>query len=214
MTQGDEKIRVRITAGRGPAECALAARKLLERLSKAAARRGVKVEILETAPGRKPETYESVLLSLSGKKATAFIRPWIGTIRWICDSPYRPHHRRKNWYVGVDLATPRTTETIEVHPGDIEWKAVKSSGPGGQHVNTTDSAVQATHRPSGIKVTASEGRSQHANRKRAVEKIRAALSAQAEQEKAKAARRQWQANKGLERGNPVKTFTGKGFRER
>lgn len=205
---------LQITSGQGPEECALAVRKVFETLSKAAARRGLAAEMLDSVPGRSSGTYRSLLLKLSGARAHSFARPWIGTIQWLCESPYRPGHERRSWFVGVSVVSAAAADHIELDTRDIDWKAVRASGPGGQHVNTTDSAVQAIHRPTGIRVTAAEERSQHANKKRALEKIRAVLSARLQDEKDKQAQKQWKMHLELERGSPVKVFAGKEFRER
>ena len=140
--------------------------------------------------------------------------PWIGTVQWICESPYRPCYKRKNWFIGINTLSSSSEENTSVRPEHIVWKTVKASGPGGQHVNTTDSAVQATHRLSGIRVTSSEGRSQYANKKRAIEKINAILWSRAEEKQRKEAQKRWKTHSELERGNPVKIFVGKEFKQR
>lgn len=213
MRQNQKAILLQITSGQGPNECALAVRKVFDRLLKKAERHGVAVEILDSVPARKINTYDSMLLSLSGNKADDFIKPWLGTIQWICESPYRPRYKRKNWFVGIHLLPYTEAGNADVSPEDVTWKAVKSSGPGGQHVNTTDSTVQATHNPSGIKVTCSEGRSQHANKKRALAKISVILLSRMGEKQKKQAHTKWKAHQELERGNPVKVFVGKEFRE-
>lgn len=212
--KNNQELLLQITSGQGPEEYALAVRKVFEAMSKEAARRGLTAEMLDSVPGRASGTYRSLLLRLSGRKAREFAGPWIGTIQWLCESPYRPGHERRSWFVGVSVHSAASAERLDVDPGDIAWKAVRASGPGGQHVNTTDSAVQAIHRPTGIRVTAAEERSQHANKKRALEKIRSVLSARIKDEKDKQAQKQWKMHLKLERGSPVKVFAGKEFRER
>ena len=214
MTQNKKIVLVQITSGQGPNECALAVCKVFERLSKQAKRYGITTEILSSVPARKVGIYDSMLLSMSGRKVNDFIKSWLGTIQWICESPYRPRYKRKNWFVGVHLLPVISVVNLDVKAEDMTWKAVKASGPGGQHVNKTDSAVQAMHHPSGIQVTCSEGRSQHANKKRAFEKISALLLSRMKDKKKKQVHKQWKTHKELERGNPVKVFVGKEFRER
>ncbi|MGV8294926.1 peptide chain release factor-like protein, partial [Pseudomonas aeruginosa] len=78
----------------------------------------------------------------------------------ICPSPYRARHERKNWLLGeVRFAT--TPASME---GEIRFETLRSSGPGGQHVNTPASAVSATHLASGISVRLPSPRRQHANK--------------------------------------------------
>ena len=89
---------------------------------------------------------------------------------------------------------------------------MRASGPGGQHVNKTDSAVQATHKPTGLQVSASDERSQHANKKRALEKLEAILISRQQESARKQKQQHWQKHGELERGNPVKVFVGKEFK--
>ncbi|MBF3202878.1 peptide chain release factor H, partial [Pseudomonas aeruginosa] len=88
------------------------------------------------------------LLGLRGTAAEALAARWCGVIQWIGPSPYRARNARKNWLIGAErLAAPPAS--LE---GEIRFETLRSSGPGGQHVNTTDSAVRATHLASGISV--------------------------------------------------------------
>ncbi|MGS9174655.1 peptide chain release factor-like protein, partial [Salmonella enterica subsp. enterica serovar Infantis] len=65
---------------------------------------------------------------------------WCGTLLWIGPSPYRPHHGRKNWYVGIG----RVSADEHIQSDEIRFETLRSSGPGGQHVNKTAAAVRAT----------------------------------------------------------------------
>jgi peptide chain release factor len=94
---------------------------------------------------------------------------------------------------------------------DIDYQAMRASGPGGQHVNKTDSAVRATHRPSGLVATAREQRSQHANRKLAQLKLAMMIEDRHRQSRNDARRSQWSLHQQLERGRPVRTYAGAGF---
>lgn len=205
-------VYLQFTSGQGPQECALAVVKLLEHMKREAAKQAVLLEMVEALEGSASGTYTSVLIQLTGKGADAFSASYVGTTQWICESPYRPKHKRKNWFVGVRQVSLTNTEVQEVTQADIRWKTIKASGPGGQHVNTTDSAVQAHHIPSGVRVTSREGRSQHENKKRAVEKIKAVLSMRQEEAQTQSNQQRWQNNNDLERGNPVKVFVGKTFK--
>ncbi len=213
MNKPCEKTWVHVTSGQGPDECALAVHELVLRIVQEAAKAGVVADILDSVDGRKQGTYSSALLCLSGNGAKAFTKPWVGTIQWICQSPYRPHHKRKNWFIGANILEPLADEKIELKDGDITWKTARTSGPGGQHVNTTDSAVQATHHPSGVQVTASAMRSQHANKQLALEKLFAILLSRKRERAAKQAQEKWKKHYELERGNPVKIFVGMAFKE-
>jgi peptide chain release factor len=113
----------------------------------------------------------SILLRIEGEAASAFAAKRIGSNQWIGTSPFRPRHKRRNWFVGVALA-PEPDAIIDLKNEDIDYQAMRASGPGGQHVNKTDTAVRATHRPTGLVATAQEQRSQqHANRRLARMKL-------------------------------------------
>ena len=88
---------------------------------------------------------------------------------------------------------------------------MRASGPGGQHVNKTDSAVRATHLPTGLITTAQDQRSQHANRKLARIKLALMLIERRDDGARNARKEEWDRNRRLERGNPVKTYLGPGF---
>lgn len=203
---------IQISAGQGPAECALAVRKFHDYLLKLAQKEGVAFEVLQVTPGPRPETLVSALIRFVGERAEALVEPYVGQILWVCQSPYRPYHRRKNWFIKVALLPPLEHENVALVEADLDWKTVRASGPGGQHVNKTETAVQVTHRPSGVQVTASESRSQHQNRKLAKEKLRACLYVKAEESRAQNRQQVWRGHHALERGNPVKRFKGRGFR--
>jgi peptide chain release factor len=153
-------------------------------------------------------------MSVSGAEASAFARSWAGSLQWICPSPIRPGHKRKNWFVAVDLlATPDAgAGTIEVR--DVVFEAMRAAGPGGQHVNKTESAVRATHKPTGIVVTAREERSQAMNRKLALARLATALEARVDAARAHADNARWARHEQLERGNAIRIFEGPDFRER
>ena len=106
---------------------------------------------------------------------------------------------------------PQPEAMIDLKEEDIDYQAMRASGPGGQHVNKTDSAVRATHRPTGLVTTAQEQRSQHANRKLARLKLALLLEERREQSQAQGRTAEWTFHKQLERGNPVRTYAGPRF---
>ncbi|MBL4674035.1 MAG: peptide chain release factor H [Arenicella sp.] len=214
MSKQETKLWLQITSGQGPDECALAARKLVSRIMKDARTAETLAELLDGMEGRKRGTYSSALLCLSGAKSEAFSKVWVGTIQWICESPYRNGYKRKNWFVGVSLIKLPSSENMAVRSCDVTWKTMRASGPGGQHMNTTDSAVQATHKPTGLQVSAGDARSQHVNKKLALEKLEAILASRQQESLAKQKQDHWRKHSNLERGNPVKVFFGKEFKQR
>jgi peptide chain release factor len=210
---GSETCWLQVTSGRGPVECQHAVPRLADIIAAEAAGRGLAADVIDAVAGRERGCLLSALVSVSGPSAERFAANWQGSVLWICKSPYRPDHKRKNWFVGVDALLPPDPVAAHVDPRDVTFEATRASGPGGQHVNTTDSAVRALHRPSGIAVLAREERSQHMNRKLALARIAAQLRAQAQERQSEAGEARWEKHDRLQRGGAVRTFQGPKFRE-
>jgi len=204
-------IRLLFTSGRGPAECRIAVANAVAALVTEATVLGFDTDRLE---GPRPDEHgpASALVVVHGDGASAFARPWIGAIQWTAQSPLRPHHKRKNWFIGVfELpALPDVPKAISTH--DVRFEAFRASGPGGQHQNKTESAVRAVHVPSGLAVVAREERSQHRNKALALERLAALLRLQGELAAIAARSEAHAAHDQLERGQPVKRFKGTAFR--
>jgi peptide chain release factor len=209
-----EKFWLHITSGRGPAECQLAVAKLADVLAKEARKAGLTCEVLGIIEGHECGTALSALLSLEGAGARGFGTKNRGSVRWICASPVRPGHKRKNWFVGVQLLAPPEVGSAELRAADVVFEAMRASGPGGQHVNKTESAVRATHKPTGFVATAREERSQAMNKKLALARLAGILADGANAAKADAEHDRWTQHDALERGRPVRTFEGPNFKER
>jgi peptide chain release factor len=173
---------------------------------------GVSVELLDLKPGEKQGTYISALICIQGKDAESFIRRWEGSIQWTYLSPYRSNHRRKNWFVGINILEPNI-ENDQLKLSDVKFETMRASGPGGQHVNTTDSAVRVKHIPTGITTIASEERSQHSNKKLALIRLTCLLKALDKKQELKKKNEKREKHSQLERGNPTRIFIGKEFKE-
>jgi peptide chain release factor len=204
-------IRLLFTSGRGPAECRIAVRKAVAALGAEAASLGLETDCVE---GPSPDRYGpgSAIVVIHGEAAATFARPWIGAIQWVAQSPVRPHHKRKNWYIGVFELPPLPDAPKALAAHDIRFEAFRAGGPGGQHQNKTESAVRATHIASGLSVVVREERSQHRNKALALERIAVLLRLQGELEAITARNDAHAAHDRLERGRPVKRFKGEAFR--
>lgn len=196
---------LQVSAGHGPAECAWAVLKVVERIENAAAAAGIEVGTLDVEAGPMPGTAQSVLLTLSGTEdMERFVRAWRGTVQWIARSPFRPEHKRKNWFVGVEALEPPADARFD--PRDVRFETMRASGPGGQHVNRTESAVRVTHAPTGLQASASEERSQYRNKRLALARLARKLEDLKDRQRGEAERGRWRAHQELERGNPVQVF--------
>ena len=203
MRVPQSELWLQITAGKGPEECALAVVKVLEQICVAAADAGLRAKTIELEPGPQAGTALSALIVISGPQdLKAFVDTWRGSVQWIARSPFRPEHKRKNWFVGVEVLEP--VEETHFNPKDVKWETMRASGPGGQHVNRTESAVRATHLPTGVQATAMEERSQHRNRKLALARLAKKLTERDATKEGEARDRRWRAHQQLERGNPVR----------
>ncbi|MDB5676495.1 MAG: peptide chain release factor, partial [Sphingomonas bacterium] len=149
-----------LSAGQGPEECRWVVWRLARAFADEAAAGGLTCVPVEPIAGPSP----SALLRVEGEGADVFARARTGTIRWIGTSPFRPLHKRRNWFVGVKPA-PLADEIPDFREEDIRYQTLRASGPGGQHVNKTDSAVRATHVPTGLATLSQDQRSQFANKK-------------------------------------------------
>lgn len=199
-----EKKYLQITSGRGPVECCRVVALVLERILKQAQTRKLKVEIVEKEAGPANRTLLSAVIALEGAGCDTLVEEWEGTVLWIARSPYRIHHRRKNWFVGVQ--TFLLSESREATENEIRYETLQASGPGGQHVNKTESAVRAVHIPSGISVVASDQRSQWQNKKLATERLLVKLTAWNVEQAMIQAQANWSNHNSLQRGNPVKVI--------
>jgi peptide chain release factor len=123
---------------------------------------------------------------------------------------FRPHHKRKNWFVDVTAFEP--VEKAPWRAEDIRVDRLRASGPGGQHVNKTESAVRVTHMPTGLCAVSQEERSQHLNKKLAMARLQAMIRRREDQAEKGLDRRRWNRHNGVERGNAVHVFRGSKFR--
>jgi peptide chain release factor len=208
-------IWLQLTANTGPEECCLALHKAMKALAREAASAKVSMQVLEQLDGPIPGTLRSVLVTLdddNGAGADHLLASrWSGSILWVCQSPYRKLHKRKNWFLGGNAFVP---PELLPDSGEIRYQATRASGPGGQHVNKTDSAIRATHVASGLTVKVQTERSQHANKRLAAQLLASKLAERASVrvEQGKAERRIQHSR--TERGNAVRVFVGLDFVER
>ncbi len=200
---------IQITSGKGPEECERVVAKVVEKLLTAARALGLEVNLIDSVNGNIKGTMLSATVLLKGgdKMVESFIEMWQGSIQWISQSPYRKLHRRKNWFIGIKAFD--ITKQVKIEDKDITYQTMRSSGPGGQNVNKVESAVRATHTPSGISVTSQNDRSQLMNKKDATVKLKNKLYGwQIEQANA-SVQDKWMEHNTLQRGLPIRIFKEK-----
>jgi peptide chain release factor len=201
-------ILIQLSAAQGPSECCLAVTKALKVLCEDAGKLKLNIDLLEKELGPKPNIFKSVLLSVEGEGALDFAKSWTGTILWNCKSPYRPKHKRKNWFIHGTYSEYKES-TLK---NDIKFEACRSSGPGGQHANKTSSAIRAIHVATGIDVKVQSERSQHANKRLAIALIERKLEDKKNSENAVFKNLQHESHYSIERGNAVRVFKGERFK--
>lgn len=197
-----EKVYMQITSGRGPAECCRVVALVVEKVLKQAAAKGIKAEIVERETGPVNRTLLSAVIALQGgEDCDMLVEQWKGTVQWIAQSPYRIYHKRKNWFIGVQTFT--LSESRKTTEAEIRYETLRASGPGGQHVNKTESAVRAVHIPTGMSVVASDQRSQWQNKKLATERLFLKLASWNIEQAMIRAQANWSNHNSLQRGNPT-----------
>jgi peptide chain release factor len=207
-----ETILLGISSGNGPEECAHAAaltmRLIIEEIENSAGRgRTLSVTVVESEPSRIKGNIRSAVLAIDGEDAPAFAASWTGVVQWVWQSPYRPHHKRKNWFVSVKPYT-LPEKQAGFSPDDVRFETARSSGPGGQKVNKTETAVRAVHIPTGKSATARNERSQWLNKNLSLLRL-ASLFEKERQEKEDHARSGLRhTHYELERGNPIRVYDG------
>lgn len=195
---------IQITAGRGPVECAkvvtLVAKELLNAIPA--------LQLTDCEPHNKADgCFMSMTFTTQETIPQSIAEKWQGTVLWrSTNNPYRPGHKRSNWFVGINFFDE--VELPHIDESDITYETCRSGGKGGQNVNKVETAVRAIHIPTGLSVKCSDERSQSQNKTLARERLLLKLHQQNDKAIAESQSRQWSNHDNLERGNPVKKFSG------
>lgn len=200
-----------ISSGRGPVECAYGVGKLFKHITEEAWRNSLDFVVVEKIEAGYDNCYHSVTLNFD-ISAKDFCKKFEGTIQWICQSTFRPTHKRKNWFLNVVGFEFPEVDTF-FNTKDLEITVYRAGmGNGGQHLNKTETSIRILHKPTGVVVEANEERSQYQNRKLALLKLAKIFQEKKQAQLAKNDKQKWDSHNQLIRGNPVMTFVGLEFK--
>lgn len=195
-----------IHAGAGGTESQDWAEMLFRMYGRWAERRGFKVETVEYQSGDQAGIKSATLL-LKGENAFGYAKTESGVHRLVRISPYDSSARRHTSFSSVWVYPVIDDDIdIEINESDLKIDTYRASGAGGQHVNTTDSAVRITHQPTGIVVASQNDRSQHKNRATAMNMLKARLFEREMAEREAAASGEYQEKSEIGWGHQIRSY--------
>lgn len=202
-------LELTISAGTGPVEAREFVRCLAEALRTELESMGALVEYLVVhGPSEAPHSVDIGVLC----KEQVLAR-YVGSHELVQRSPLRAKRARKRWFAGVSYRVRAELACAAIDPRDLLFETCRARGAGGQHVNKTESAVRATHLPTGVSVRVDAERSQHQNKRKAIEQLARTLQQLSVERVADARASRRLASLRVERGRAVAGwhFLGRGL---
>jgi peptide chain release factor 2 len=197
---------VDIQAGSGGTEAQDWANMLLRMYLRWGEKKGFRTELTEVSAGD-VAGIKSATVFFEGEYAFGWLRTETGVHRLVRKSPFDSGNRRHTSFASV-FVSPEIDDNvdIEINPADLRIDTYRSSGAGGQHVNTTDSAIRITHEPTGIVVQCQNQRSQHQNKDKAMQQLRARLYELEMQKRTEAARQVEDSKADIGWGSQIRSY--------
>ncbi len=197
---------IEIHAGAGGTESQDWAEMLFRMYGRWAERRGYKIETVEYQAGEAAGIKSATLL-VKGENAYGYAKTESGVHRLVRISPYDSNARRHTSFSSVWVYPVIDDDfEVEINEGDLKIDTYRASGAGGQHVNTTDSAVRITHQPTGIVVASQNDRSQHKNRATAMNMLKARLFEREMAEREAVASGEYQEKSDIGWGHQIRSY--------
>lgn len=193
---------IQISSGLGPVECEYAVSKLYNILKT----EFPDIKEISSHKSRFSDCFTSIMFETEGD-----LSELEGTIQCIFPSPFRPNHKRKNWFVDVSIIPEQEVICTDQN---IKFERFHCGGNGGQNVNKVETGVRLIHIPTGITVTSTSERSQLLNKKDALEKLSAILADKQLAQQQLQINNAWKEHNRIVRGNPVRIYEGKGFKRK